>query len=108
MHLIEQTIMYTVNATGGIVVTSTNNDDRDACSYDPACSDYAITVGAYSWSHTRSSFSNYGECIDAWGPGTTIKSSRFAYGEYITADGTSSASPFMAGMIGQLLQFNPD
>jgi len=97
-----------INDNGGVVFAAGSNDNDDACGYTPACSDYAITVGAYDWSHTRSIFSNYGDCIDAWAPGSSIYSSIFADGSYSTFSGTSMASPIMAGMVGQLLILNSD
>merc|ERR1719334_2251701 len=97
-----------INRYGGVVFAAGSNDNDDACNYSPACSDYVITVGAYDASHTRCSFSNYGDCIDAWAPGSSIYSSIFADGSYATFSGTSMASPIMAGMVGQLLILNSD
>lgn len=48
----------------------TGNDNRDACNYSPAAAQKAITVGASTLSDERAYFSNHGECVDVFGPGT--------------------------------------
>jgi len=93
---------------GGITVVSARNGDTDACTQSPACFGDAITVGAYDSTHTRSSFSNYGKCVDAWGPGTDIRSSIGVDKQYGLMSGTSMASPIIAGMVGHLLNINGD
>ena len=98
----------TVIAAGGIPVVAAGNQGDDACSYTPSCSDYSIAVGSYNSDHDRSSFSNYGDCIEAWGPGSNILSSTYQDKTYGLSDGTSMASPIISGMIGQLLNLNPD
>ena len=86
---------------GGIVVVAAGNSDDDACYYGPAYATDAITVGSYTSNYTRSYFSNYGDCIDSWGPGSNIYSS--FYNGYGYFDGTSMASPAVAGLVGAIL-----
>ena len=45
------------------------NDNRDACSYSPAGSDKAVTVGASTLADDRAYFSNFGQCVDVFAPG---------------------------------------
>jgi serine protease len=49
---------------GLVVVTSAGNDGFDACNKSPASVGTAITVAATDNDDSRSSFSNYGSCVD--------------------------------------------
>ena len=74
----------------------------DACNYSPYSS-LAITVAAVddslSGSHTRSSFSNYGACIDLFAPGSTITgASNVGTDGSVQAQGTSTAAGMVAGV----------
>merc|ERR1719206_1476934 len=87
-----------IKENGGVVVVAAGNEDDDSCSYQPACSTEAVTVGAYGENYERAYFSNYGRCVDAWSPGVSILSSiagsNTAYG---SMSGTSMASPLGNG-----------
>ena len=50
------------------------NSNADACDYSPAAVDTAITVGATDADDKRASFSNWGNCVDVFGPGVGVKS----------------------------------
>ncbi|KAF9172909.1 serine protease [Mortierella sp. AD011] len=85
------------------------NDNRDACDYSPAGVPTAVTVGASTLDDTRAYFSNYGRCVDIFGPGLNIEST------YIgsttakrTLSGTSMASPHVAGLIAYYLSLAPE
>jgi subtilisin family serine protease len=86
-------------ADGITVVVAAGNDNANACNYSPASAPSAITVGATTSNDTRSSFSNFGSCLDIFAPGSSISS---AYKGSTTAvasmSGTSMASPFVAGI----------
>ena len=45
------------------------NDNKDACSFSPASAEQAVTVGASTLADERAYFSNYGPCVDVFGPG---------------------------------------
>eukprot|EP01084_Bolivina_argentea_P014471 27044_1 len=100
------TFLRDIRNAGGIFVTSAGNSDGNACDESPAESDNAITVGSYDDNYIRSWFSNYGNCIDTWGPGSSIYSSTYK-NTYSTYSGTSMSSPAIAAIIGLLLQKNP-
>lgn len=50
------------------------NDNADACNYSPAAASNAITVGASTLDDSRAYFSNFGKCVDVFGPGLSIQS----------------------------------
>ena len=84
------------------------NSKRDACRYTPARVTNALTIGSTTSSDARSSFSNYGNCVDWFAPGSSILS---AYNTSDTAtatlSGTSMAAPHTAGAVALYLQGNP-
>lgn len=61
-------------ATGVTFVAAAGNSNISACSHSPAATPNAITVGATTNSDARSSFSNYGSCVDIFAPGSGITS----------------------------------
>ena len=96
-----------VNA-GVTVVVAAGNDNGNACSYSPARAASAITVGSTTSTDARSSFSNYGTCLDIFAPGSSITSA-WSTGNSATntISGTSMASPHVAGIAALYLADNP-
>jgi subtilisin family serine protease len=74
------------------------NSNADACGASPAGLVRATTVGATTITDNRASFSNFGACVDFFGPGASIYSAWYtADNAYATLSGTSMASPHSAG-----------
>lgn len=91
-------------SAGFIVTAAAGNFSSDACNYSPASADGVIAVGSIDQSNNRSSFSNWGACVDIFAPGSKIISaSPFNYSSYASKSGTSQASPFVAGAIATYL-----
>lgn len=87
-----------MTAAGIVTVVAAGNDNANACNYSPARAASAITVGSTTNTDARSSFSNYGSCVDIYGPGSNITSaSRTSDTGSTTMSGTSMASPHVAG-----------
>merc|ERR1712242_559600 len=61
-------------AAGVTVVVAAGNSNSDACNFSPAYVPSAVTVGSTDSADKRSSFSNYGTCVDIWAPGSSVTS----------------------------------
>merc|ERR1712003_437823 len=86
-----------VNA-GVTVVVAAGNSNSDACNFSPAYAPNAVTVGSTTSTDARSSFSNYGTCVDIWGPGSDVVSlSHTSDTGTRSLSGTSMACPLVSG-----------
>jgi subtilisin family serine protease len=81
---------------------------QDACKYSPARVPEAMTIGATTSSDAKTSWSNYGACVDGFAPGSSITS---AWDTNDTAtntiSGTSMATPHTAGVAALYLEKSP-
>jgi serine protease len=85
-------------AAGVTMVVAAGNDDSDACRYSPASEPSAVTVAASDRNNRRAGYSNYGNCVDLFGPGSDITSAWIGSPSATnTISGTSMASPQVCG-----------
>lgn len=93
-------------ANKNIIVVAAGNSNDDACRYSPAgvggkayAGNNVITVGSTTKDDKRSSFSNYGKCLDMYAPGSDIYSAWSGNpSSYKKISGTSMAAPHVAGI----------
>jgi subtilisin family serine protease len=112
---IDTAVANSIKAGVTYVVAAGNGDRRgiaqNACNYSPARVPGAITIGATDKTDTKSSWSNYGPCVDFFAPGVNILSAGYSKTSTTATapmSGTSMASPHVAGVVAQYLQTAPD
>ena len=98
-----------VNKKGAIVVVAAGNSNRNANEFAPANTPGVITVSAIDTLLNRASFSNFVNDLDKGiaAPGVNIYST-FPKSEYRTFNGTSMATPYVAGLVGLMKSLKPN
>jgi subtilisin family serine protease len=95
-------------ADGVTYAIAAGNSNANACNSSPARTAEAITVGSTTTSDSRSSFSNYGTCLDIFAPGSSITSAWYTSTTATnTISGTSMATPHVAGVAALAAQEHP-
>ncbi|HSV89076.1 MAG TPA: S8 family peptidase [Bacteroidales bacterium] len=80
------------------VIVAAGNSNLDACGFSPARAAWAFTVASTTSTDARSSFSNFGNCVNLFAPGSSITAAWHTSNTAInTISGTSMASPHVAG-----------
>ena len=119
---IEQAAITAARNAGTIIIAAAGNDSSSDM-YSPAGLDGVISVSASTVSGTKASYSNYGDKVDVAAPGgefwdaddddnldAVLSTLGNDEGEFIYRyyQGTSMASPHMAGVVALMLAVNPE
>ena len=123
---LEQDAFNDLKANGVVVVIAAGNDNDDAGFYSPGNCQNVITVGATGPQGKRAPYSNYGERIDVMAPGgdssqtidfegepysagvwSTLKNDQTGKFNYVAYQGTSMATPHIAGVAALMLAKDP-
>jgi subtilisin family serine protease len=102
------TAVNNLSNSGVAIAVAAGNSNANACNSSPARAANAITVGSTTTTDSRSSFSNFGSCLDLFAPGSGILSAWIGSTTATrTISGTSMASPHVAGVAALYKQANP-
>jgi len=101
---LETAVNYAYNQ--GVLVVAASGNAGTSSIYYPAAYDNVVAVGSTNPGDDLSLFSNYGAGLDLVAPGSSIYST--VIGSYGALDGTSMASPHVAGLAGLIWSVAPN
>lgn len=111
-----QDAIDTATARNAIVVVAAGNDNIDASRFTPCNQAGVLCIGATRFNGTRASYSNFGQRVDVMAPGgevaedangdgnpdgvlSTVKNDSTGMPSYAFEQGTSMATPHVAGIV---------
>lgn len=101
-----QEILDYAVTNGALLVGAAGNEALQDAIY-PGAYKGALSVGYSNSSDVKDNFSNYGEKVDLFAPGTTIIST-WQNSSYVSLSGSSMAAPMVAGIAALVMKKYPD
>jgi subtilisin family serine protease len=93
------TAVTNLSNSGVFVAVAAGNSNANACNSSPSSASAVFTVASSTKTDAKSSFSNWGSCVDAYAPGSSVLSAWIGSNSASnTISGTSMASPHVAGV----------
>jgi len=105
----QEAVMY-ATGLGSIVLAAAHNQNEPILVY-PACYQEVISVASVSVDDTKAPYSNYNVAVDISAPGGGMDNgilSTVPDNLYASFQGTSMATPLVAGCLGLLKSYRPD
>lgn len=100
--------VFEIAQESNVIIVQAAGNDNILAGVDPMNrNEFSITVGAVNEYLELSDFTNYGQDVDVFAPGTNIYSS-LPNNEMGYLDGTSMASPIVAGAIALIKSHSPN
>lgn len=101
------TAVNNLAAAGVFVAVAAGNSNANACNSSPSSASGVFSTASSTKTDAKSSFSNFGSCVDGYAPGSAIRSA-WLNGGANTISGTSMASPHVAGVAALYKSANGD
>lgn len=106
---LQQAVNNTASIFGIPFVAAAGNAATDSCLNTPARSPFVISVGASDRNDNRTTFTNFGKCVNVYAPGDKITSAYYVSDTAnYTLSGTSQACPLVTGTLALVLEMQPD
>lgn len=102
----EQNVINNAYTNNVLIVAAAGNDNFKDSLFYPAAYNHVLSVAATDNNDKKAYFSNYGSWVDASAPGISILST-FPGNAYGYLQGTSMATPLVAGLCGLVRSVNP-
>ena len=120
--------LYEEVADAGVIVVAASGNDGEARRIYPAAYDHVLSVGAVGADTTRAPYSNFGDSLDLVAPGGNMNQDLTGDGHpdgilstsaetgsdgsispnYVFSQGTSMATPHVAGVVALMRSLNPE